>query len=97
MMEFKLYILRQPKSELLSVFSVIMDINFGFASLRLSLALLLYFLGVVIMRSYQKKSIRKTSNFLWEHKLKGSFQHSPQTQIIIIKESQEDWKLRKRS
>lgn len=58
-MQYKLYIVRHPKSELFSVFSIRMDTNFGFASLRLSLALLLYFPGGVIMRPYQKSQLEK--------------------------------------
>lgn len=79
-MQYKLYILRYPKSEALSVFSIIMDINFGFVSLSFRCC---------YNEILPKNSTRKTSNFLWEHKLKGGFQHSPQTQIIIIKGSQE--------
>lgn len=88
-MQYKLYILRRPTSELLSVFSIIMDINFGFASLRLSLALLLYFLGVVIIRPYQKSQLEKPVIFYGNRNPKEVF-NSPQTQTITIKESQED-------
>lgn len=84
-MQYKLYILRYPKSEALSVFSIIMDINFGFVSLSFSLALLLYFPGVVIMRSYQKIQLEKLVIFCGNISSKEVFNTVHKPKLLSLK------------
>lgn len=87
-----LYILRHPKSKFLSVFSIITNINFGFTSLRLSLALLIF--SRCYHKALQKSQLEKLLIFCGNINSKEVFNtvHKPRLLSLKSLERVRNWK-----